>query len=98
MLTGLLSLILSAFNMIFGYITALFVLLLESSFFAVPLFYAYMMVRGKFDLPVLSYSDVFLILLGLKILKFSSFEMGRLLSNSHHNSAPDEEKNSDSEE
>jgi hypothetical protein len=38
------------------------------------------MVRGNFDLPVLEYNDVLLILLGLKILKFSSFDMAKIAS------------------
>jgi len=80
MLIGIISIILSLSKMIVGYITSLFILLLESVFFAIPLYYTYVMVRGNFDLPVLEYNDVLLILLGLKILKFSSFDMAKIAS------------------
>jgi hypothetical protein len=54
-------------------------------------------VHGKFELPVLSYKDVMLILLGVKILKFSSFEMNKsFVDSSHQSSLSDDEKISDS--
>ena len=97
MLNGLLSTILAAFKLISGYVMALFILIIESAFFAIILYFIYITVRGKFELPVLSYKDVMLILLGVKILKFSSFEMNKsFVDSSHQSSLSDDEKISDS--
>lgn len=94
---ALLSVIAGAFKMIGGLIMALFVMLIESSFLALPLWVLYTIIRPKFDLPVLSYVEVMYILLGIKILKFSSFDMAKMNANLQQENLISEEDEKTSE-
>lgn len=74
----LVALLLYILKMFKAFITALFLMIIESIFFALPLYFAYTMVYVKIGIPSLGYLDLMLILLGVKIIKFSTFEIAKL--------------------
>lgn len=100
-MNGLIALILGIIKTISGYIVALFLMIIESAFFALPIFYIYGLLQYKYGLPNINYLDIAMILTTLKCIKFSTFNISRMVNdvNSSQIELPVEkgsEKSSDS--
>ena len=80
-------------GLITSYIMLLFFMLIESLFFALPAWYGYNYINNKIGLSDLNYIEIMLILLLIKIIRFSSVEIMKLFNSSH---SLKEQKSSDS--
>lgn len=93
---ALLSLILSTIKLIGGLLLSLFVMIVESALYGLFVWLIYVNVRNKLGLPELNYYDISYIVLAIKLVLFSSFNMIKAGSHFEQNPAEDEEKTSDS--